>query len=358
MALKALMVPLDVARLIQTKIQEIGGDSYLSDPDDANTVSLLMLANRRQLDELRKLCAGESQLANQLANDLQNTLDTESGLRSFRAGKHVFDLSRKTHVMGILNVTPDSFSDGGKYLKADDAVNAGLRMQSDGADIIDIGGESTRPGAEPLGLPEELDRVIPVIRGIHERSDIPLSIDTYKSQVAEEALRNGAEVINDISGAFFDENMINTAAKYDASLILMHIKGKPQTMQQAPVYKNIIDEILLYLEKAIQNAMNAGIPLDKIMIDPGIGFGKQCEDNYFLIRNLEELSSLGIPILVGPSRKSFIGKLLNLDPSERLEGTLAAVACAIQNGAAMVRVHDVKEVVRAVKVVDAVLGKA
>ncbi|MDI1471266.1 dihydropteroate synthase [Thermodesulfovibrio sp. 1176] len=257
--------------------------------------------------------------------------------------------------MGILNVTPDSFFDGGKYINFKKAVERGLQLAEEGADIIDIGGESTRPGAEPLSVDEELKRVIPVIENLSKKINIPISIDTYKAKVAEEAINAGATIINDISGLRFDPQMPYIASKYDTPVVIMHIKGTPKNMQINPVYDALIPEIIEYLRNSIVIAKNAGVKENNIIIDPGIGFGKKPEHNLLIIKNLKEFANLGKPILIGVSRKSFIGKILDNAPAEqRLEGTMAAVAVSVINGANIVRVHDVKEIVKVVKVVDAI----
>jgi len=265
------------------------------------------------------------------------------------------DFSRKTHVMGILNVTPDSFSDGGLFLSRDSAIERALRMEDEGADIIDVGGESTRPGSEPVPLEDELKRTIPVIEALAGRLSIPISIDTYKSEVATRAVEAGASMVNDISGLRFDPEMAPLLSRYDVALILMHIRGTPRNMQDNPVYSDLMTEISDYLREGIRLAAESGIAEERIVIDPGIGFGKTAEHNLRIINNLDALSALGRPVLVGVSRKSFIGRVLNNAPvSERLEGTAAAVAVSVMKGANIVRVHDVKEMVRVVKIVDAV----
>jgi dihydropteroate synthase len=272
---------------------------------------------------------------------------------SFR--KFLFDFSKKTYIMGILNVTPDSFFDGGKYINFKKAVERGLQIAEEGADLIDIGGESTRPGAEPVSVDEELKRVIPVIESLSKKINIPISIDTYKAKVAEEAINAGATIINDISGLRFDPQMPYIAAKYDTPVVIMHIKGTPKNMHINPVYDALIPEITEYLRNSIVIAKNAGVKENNIIIDPGIGFGKKPEHNLLIIKNLKEFANLGKPILIGVSRKSFIGKILDDAPAEqRLEGTMAAVAVSVINGANIVRVHDVKETVKVVKVVDAI----
>lgn len=266
-----------------------------------------------------------------------------------------FDFLKKTYIMGILNVTPDSFFDGGKYSNTEKAIAQGLKLIEQGADILDIGGESTRPGALPVKVEEELKRVIPVIEEILKRAKIPISIDTYKAKVAEEAINAGASIINDISGLKFDPEMPYVAAKHKTPVVLMHIKGTPQDMQKNPYYNALIPEIIEYLRASIITAKEAGIEEDKIILDPGIGFGKLPEHNLQIIKNLKEFALLGKPILIGVSRKSFIGKILNdALPEERLEGTAAAVAVSIINGANIVRVHDVDYISKIVKVVDAI----
>jgi dihydropteroate synthase len=257
--------------------------------------------------------------------------------------------------MGILNVTPDSFSDGGRFFDPSSAIHRGIQMAEDGADIIDIGGESTRPGAEPISVEEEVRRTIPVIEALAKEIRIPISIDTYKAEVAKRALDAGAGIVNDISGLRYDPRMAKVVAGYSVPVVIMHMKGSPKDMQKAPVYEALIPEILDYLREGIRMATEAGIPEDKIIVDPGIGFGKRFEHNLEIIHNLCEFVLLEKPLLVGPSRKAFIGKILGDVPSEeRLEGTAAAVAISIFNGAHIIRVHDVKEMAKVVKVADAI----
>lgn len=271
-----------------------------------------------------------------------------------RWSSRILDFGRRTHVMGILNVTPDSFSDGGRYLDRDKAVDHGLSMARDGADIIDVGGESTRPSAEKISSDEELDRVISVIERLCREVTIPVSIDTYKSAVAREALKAGASMINDISALRFDPQMAAVAARAGVPVILMHMKGTPETMQSNPTYEALIPEILDFLRDAMDRATNAGIRRDLILVDPGIGFGKTFDDNLKIIRDLSQFASLGRPILLGTSNKAFIGHILNKELHERDIGTMATVAVGVLNGAHLVRVHDVKKAVETVKMVDAV----
>lgn len=265
-------------------------------------------------------------------------------------------LQTRTLVMGVLNVTPDSFYDGGQHFTSETAIQHARQLISEGADILDIGGESTRPGSEPISPEEELSRVIPVIEAIASESDIAISIDTFKASVAHEALRSGAHIVNDISGMRFDPQMPGVAAEAGAGVVLMHIQGTPQTMQQNPHYENVVLEVKEYLAQCAKLARQAGIHEHAIWLDPGIGFGKTVEHNLQLLRRLGELRSLGYPLLVGTSRKSFIGKILgDLPPEERLEGTLATLALAVREGANVVRVHDVRAAVRAVRIADAIV---
>jgi len=250
-------------------------------------------------------------------------------------------------IMGILNVTPDSFSDGGRFLSPDAAVKRALIMEKEGADIIDVGGESSRPGAEPVPVEEELRRVIPVLERLRGKLRIPISIDTTKAEVAEAALRAGASIVNDTSALRFDPAMASVVAEFGAGLVLMHMLGTPKTMQQAPHYEDVVREVRDFLAERALYAQSQGIPREAIAVDPGIGFGKTVEHNLELLRRLPELVEFGFPVLVGPSRKSFIGAILGLGVEERLEGTLAACAVAVVRGADILRVHDVREVRRA-----------
>lgn len=265
------------------------------------------------------------------------------------------DFSEKTYIMGVLNVTPDSFSDGGLFFSEKKAIEHALRLVEEGADIIDIGGESTRPGSEPVSVEEEIRRTIPVIKAIAREIKVPVSIDTYKSEIARQALDAGASIVNDISGLRFDPDMPKVVSEYKVPVIIMHIKGRPKDMQQNPVYEALIPEIMDYLKTSIKLANKFSIPEDKIIIDPGIGFGKTFEHNLEIIKKLKEFTLLGKPIAIGVSRKAFIGKILDdASPSERLEGTAAAVAISIFNGVNIVRVHDVKEMVKVAKVADTI----
>lgn len=253
--------------------------------------------------------------------------------------------------MGILNVTPDSFSDGGLFVNADKAIEHAKQMVKEGAEIIDVGGESSRPGSEPVSEEEELRRVKPVIQKLVNEINVPISIDTYKPKVAEKCLSLGVQLVNDITG-LRNKEMIKVVAQYKVPVIIMHMKGNPRNMQVNPTYEDVIKEIKEFLSERISEARKAGI--NNVIIDPGIGFGKNTEHNLQILKRLSELKDLGCPILVGPSRKSFIENITGLPVNERLEGTLAAISIAIMNGANIIRVHDIKECKRAVQVVDAI----
>ena len=276
----------------------------------------------------------------------------ERGHLSTRHG--CLDFARRTLIMGIVNVTPDSFFDGGRRLDPDKAIADAMAMVASGADIIDIGGESTRPGARPVSEEEELARVLPVVRGLRRESYVPVSIDTYKSKVARAALDAGADIVNDISALRFDPAMVSLLAAEKVPVVLMHMQGTPRTMQQEPHYGDVVREVRDFLAAQLYEAMDAGIAPDTIILDPGIGFGKTIAHNLELLRGLPVLAALGQPLLVGASRKAFIGKLLNLAPDERLEGSLAAAVAAALAGANILRVHDVAETCHAMRIADAI----
>jgi dihydropteroate synthase len=265
------------------------------------------------------------------------------------------DLDSKTFIMGILNITPDSFFDGGTHFPKNDAVKHGLKMAVEGADIIDVGGESTKPFSDPLPLDEELRRVIPVIKTLAQEIGIPISIDTYKSEVASQAIDAGATMVNDISALKFDPAMGQLVADAGVPIVLMHMKGTPKNMQAKPTYKDLFGEIIDFLRKAMEKASTAGIKRDFIIIDPGIGFGKSFNDNLKIINNLHKFSSLGQPLLVGTSNKAFIGHVLDLSVESRETGTMATVAASVLNGANIVRVHNVKAAKETVTMIDAIM---
>jgi len=264
---------------------------------------------------------------------------------------------QRTLIMGVLNVTPDSFSDGGRCFDPDTARRRALEMADDGADIIDIGAESSRPGADPISAGEELGRIETVVPPLCSAGGLPVSIDTCKSEVARWAVGSGAAMVNDITALRGDPAMAEVVAESGSFVVLMHMLGTPRTMQADPRYTDVVDDLKAFFEQRIQYATSQGIARDRILIDPGIGFGKTVEHNLELLRRLDEFNSLGCPIVVGTSRKSFIGAVLDLPVDDRVEGTAGSVACAVMNGARVVRVHDVKQMARVVRIVDAVLAR-
>jgi dihydropteroate synthase len=266
-----------------------------------------------------------------------------------------FQFNNKSYIMGILNITPDSFSDGGKYFgNSDEALRRAVQMLKDGADIIDIGAESTRPGATPVSKDEEIERVIPIIEKIAKETGAIISIDTYKSETAKEALKAGAAIVNDISGLKSDSKMAEVISDADAAVVIMHMQGLPLNMQQDPQYEDVVEDIISELKESISIAKIAGIKENNIVIDPGLGFGKSISNNLEIINRLKEFKTLGYPLLIGASRKSMIGTVLNLPVDERVEGSLAAAAAAAMNGASIFRVHDVKETKRVIAMIDAI----
>ena len=271
-------------------------------------------------------------------------------MKSINCGKYKLNFNR-TLIMGILNVTPDSFFDGGLFVDEDKAIKHAKQIVMDGADIVDVGGESTRPSSDSVSTEEELKRIKRVIQGLINEIDIPISIDTYKPKVAEKCLEFGVHLVNDITG-LRNKEMIEVVAKYKVPVIIMHMKGEPKSMQENPTYKDVVKEIKEFLSDRIAEARQFGI--EDIIIDPGVGFGKTTQHNLQILKRLNEFKDLDCPILIGPSRKSFIGNITGLNVDERLEGTLASVSIAVMNGANIVRVHDVKECKRAVQIVDAI----
>jgi dihydropteroate synthase len=260
---------------------------------------------------------------------------------------------RRTLIMGILNVTPDSFYDGDRRSNPTQAIADAVALVEAGADIVDIGGESARPGAVPVSAQDEMERVLPVVHGLRKETNVPISIDTYKSRVARAALDAGADIVNDISALRFDREMISLAAAEKVPVVLMHMQGTPQTMQMDPRYADVVQEVKQFLVKQREQALSHGVEPENIIFDPGIGFGKTLEHNLALLRELSELAFVGQPLLVGASRKGFIGKILGVEPGERLEGSLAAAVAAVLAGANIIRTHDVKETRCALRVADA-----
>jgi len=276
---------------------------------------------------------------------------------TWQVGDQTFSYGERTFVMGILNVTPDSFSDGGLFDDPAGAVARSQELVRNGADILDIGGESTRPGSDAVTADEEIARTVPVIEALIAGGlDVPISIDTRKAAVADAACAAGAVIVNDVSAGEDDPDMFGVAAAAGAAMVLMHKKGDPKTMQNDPSYFDVVAEVSDALDERLELARAAGIANDRLCVDPGIGFGKSVEHNLSLMKHLDALAVLGRPVLVGPSRKAFIGALLDVEVDERLEGTAASIAWLVAHGAHVVRVHDVKEMTRVVRIVDAIRG--
>ena len=273
---------------------------------------------------------------------------------SLRIRNQEFAWGQRTYIMGILNVTPDSFSDGGQFDRLDTAIHQALEMIKQGADIIDIGGQSTRPGAKQITLTEELNRVIPIVESLRKQSDIVISVDTTRSEVAQSAIDAGADIINDISGATFDPEILGVAARMQAPIILMHIRGNPETMQTMTDYDDIVSEIKTFLQSRVDRALELGIKKEHLILDIGIGFAKDLQQNITILRNISEFKKMGFPLLIGTSRKSFIGKILNQkEPKQRIWGTAGSCSYAITQGADILRVHDVGIMSDVAKVTDA-----
>lgn len=322
------------------------------------TTDVLLIGTLKQYQILLKKMRLQPYGMKAMAVELEEVLASLGGnkLISWRCGDAELIVGKRTLIMGILNVTPDSFSESGRYFDRDKAIEHGFVMIEEGADIIDIGGESSRPGAEVITEREESRRVLPVIEAIRERSAIPISIDTQKSEVAAKALAAGANIINDVSALRNDPKIVYLAAEAGVPVILMHMQGTPLIMQQNPEYEDLISEICFFLRKRVEFALEAGIHRENIAVDPGIGFGKTPGNNLEILRRLRELKSIGMPLVLGTSRKSTIGTVLDLPVEERLEGTAATVTSGIVNGADIIRVHDVKEMVRVAGMTDAIIA--
>jgi len=349
-----------VASIIKQEMLSLGGDAAVASGTAACSIprtDVVLTGTikqvRRFADKIASRPFGLQAISGRISDVIKNAFAESVTVRTAR---RELQIGKKTLLMGILNCTPDSFSDGGIYASPEKAVEEVLRMAEEGADIIDIGGESTRPGSDPVPAEEELRRVIPVIRGIAGRIDLPLSIDTMKAAVAREALANGAEIVNDVSAMTFDASMAKVVAESGATVVLMHMRGRPKEMQKGDLsYRSLRGEIIAYLRERIEKAGEYGIAPEQIMVDPGLGFGKTAQDSMRLVRYLSEFKVLGRPIVIGPSRKSFIGAITGGEPRERLEGTAAAVTVAIMNGSRIVRVHDVAAMKKVAAVADALV---
>ena len=350
------------ANIIKQEMLAVGGDAAVARGTVACSIpatDVILMGTPKQLrkfaEKITRQPFGLALLAVSVARFLENINNQSLVLKTARRD---IALGDRTLIMGIVNVTPDSFSDGGRYLATDQAIAHALRLVDEGADILDFGGESSRPGALPVSPEEELARLIPVMEAVAKRVDTPLSVDTTKAAVARAALDAGAEIVNDISSMRFDDKMPAVIAGKGAAVVLMHMRGTPRDMQAGDLnYASLWGEILRFLEKRIDAAQRDGIGERQIVVDPGLGFGKSAEDNLKIIRELRECRVLGVPVLVGPSRKAFIGRITGGTPAERTEGTAAAVTAAIMNGADIVRVHDVGIMKKVAAVADAVKGR-
>jgi dihydropteroate synthase len=352
--------PCKIANIIKQEMLSVGGDAAVARGSVSCSVpasDILIMGTIKQIlalvRKIEKQPFGLNLIAGKILEILKNISQNEYVLKTSRREIH---LGKKTMIMGILNVTPDSFSDGGLYCSQQKAVGRALQMVEEGADIIDVGGESTRPGAVSVEAGVELKRVIPVIESLAKQVKIPVSIDTTKAKVAKQAIVGGAEIVNDISALHGDKKMARTIKDTGAAVILMHMRGNPRNMQKGDlVYDNLMGEIADYLKKSSEKALKAGIERECLVIDPGIGFGKTPEDNYRIIKNISQLKELGMPVMIGTSRKSFIGKVTGDKPEQRLEGTAATVAAAIMNGCHIIRVHDVAAMKKVAAVTDAIV---
>lgn len=360
------------ANIIKQEILARGGEAVISRDvysTKESSSDVLVLGTLRQYEDLiRKLRQQPFKSLRAVAGELELALARYAGeeLSAIQMGGKVFPWGERTYVMGVVNVTPDSFSGDGVGYDVEGAVALAERMIEDGAELIDVGGESTRPGSEPLDEDEELRRVIPVVEELHRRGGMVISIDTYKARVAEEALAAGASVINDVWGLRMDPGLGEVAARHGVPLILMHNRSRPKDAVQTErlggrylgvEYADLMGDIVRELRQSIDMALDAGVDWESIIVDPGIGFGKTVDQNLQVLRELSQLRVLGRPVLIGPSRKSFIGYTLDLPPEERVEGTAAAVAIGVANGADIVRVHDVREMVRVARMADAVVRR-
>ena len=362
-SLKLESVNLPAAYAIKSTLLSTGGEAVMSRAVGSKETDILIFATLSQIEQALTLVREQQLGCNEIAEEIEAVIRNLKGVQvsprvmaDARLGRLFGLFGSRTAIMGILNVTPDSFSDGGSYADVKAAIEHAVKMERDGADIIDVGGESTRPGSEPVSAEDEIERVVPVIRELSQTVSVPISIDTFKASVASEALDAGASIVNDISGSTFDRDMPVLLAERRCPAVVMHIKGAPKSMQLNPEYEDLMREVFSYLRERTDALVAAGVDERLLIVDPGFGFGKTVEHNLEMLRRLRELKSLGYPVLVGTSRKSTIGKVLGDVPTgERMEGTAATVALAIANGADIVRVHDVKEMARVARMTDAVV---
>jgi dihydropteroate synthase len=360
LALRISHLSSPAGNILKQQMLSLGGDVALASGAVACKqpfTEAVLLGTRRQITALLDRLKGQPYGLPELGREIRRLL------LHIRRSRHVIltlgdktlRLGTRTHLIGVLNVTPDSFSDGGRYADSGAAVARALSMAAEGADIIEVGGESSRPGSDPVKLEDELARVLPVIRQLIPQCSIPVAVDTTKAEVARQAIDAGATMVNDISALRFDNDMARVVADAGVGVVLMHMKGVPRTMQRDPMYDDCLAEVYAFLSERVEAAVRAGIGPERIVVDPGIGFGKTAHDNLVILNRLGELRGLGKAVLVGPSRKSFIGAVLGLPADQRLEGTAAAVSLSVARGAHLVRVHDVKEMGRVAKMTDAMV---
>jgi len=360
--LKIDNIPCITANILKQEMLSLGADAAVS--RDALTgrckkTDCLLMGTLSQFNRLAGKLNRQPFGLDQMGKEIQFNLNNyQRKCFSLDLNGRKLNLKKRAHIMGVVNLTTDSFSGDGLYktqytASANYITDYTKKLIDEGADIIDIGGESSRPGAKPVSLKEELNRIIPVIKKLSKKIKVPISIDTYKPEVARQAMDSGAAIINDITG-LRGPRMLKVAARYKAAVVIMHMQGNPRTMQKNPVYVSLIDEISGYFKSAVKRAEDSGIDAKKIIIDPGIGFGKTLKHNLEILKKLKEFKILGKPILIGTSRKSFIGKVLNLQPQQRIFGTVSSCIIAVKNGANIVRTHDVKEVKQALKILEAV----
>ena len=345
------------AALLRTRIEAIGGslastDTVAGEGSSPDQLNVLITGSYAVLGRLTERLAAEDPRLVEIGREISRCLRPERRVMAW--GNRGLDFRRRIYVMGVLNCSPDSFYPGSRVPEIGQALEQAWSMIEAGADILDIGGESTRPGSDPVETAQEIERVVPLIAGIRKRADVLISIDTRKTEVAEKALDAGADMVNDISALRGNRPLAECIAARGVPVILMHMRGEPKTMQENPYYEDTIAEVIESLSGSVEFALSSGIGEDRIIIDPGIGFGKRCQDNLAIIRGLSSLRSLGYPVLMGLSRKSFIGTVLDKPVGERLIGTVAANMLALMNGADILRVHDVAEAVDTVKIFEAV----
>jgi dihydropteroate synthase len=351
-------IPVTAANIIKQDMLSFGGEAATTHGainHSVKSTDILIFGTKHQINNLSLKLQLQQFSLRDLAEQIQKAINNHESIPGpIKIKGKSFDFSKRTYIMGILNVTPDSFSDGGRYFDRDNAISFGEKMIKDGADIIDIGGESTRPGATSVRANDEIKRVIPVIKQLAKNRNAIISIDTTKSKVAEAAINAGASMINDVSALRFDGKMAFLAAKYNVPVVLMHMLGNPRTMQGNPRYKDLISDIISCLQNSIRLAIKGGVSESKIIIDPGFGFGKTVEHNLEILRRLKEFKVIGRPIMIGTSRKSTIGKILDLPADSRMEGTAATVTAAIAGGVNIIRAHDVEQMAKVVRMSDAI----